>query len=468
MNHRRREGDADGLRIVSGFKDQPYIQDLARNPLMLSAVCLVNYFEGGQLPKDRALLYQLCVEGLLHHWDQRRGIHSEFGLGEKLQACREVACAMQTDDRAEYEVQKLQGILSRVLADPVRAATLLEHVRYRTGLLLERRQGVFAFAHLTFQEYLTAQAVLGGNQRGLDVDQFVREHDDARWREVIALYCGSAPPRESRRLVELLLQQQDTLAHSTVLGEAYLSSAAEVLRDQPLRKRVIERIAIAPTMGPTLGSFPDAEVADISNAAIGATGSELGVSGAFRWFQEHPRALNARALARLVQHWERMSPFQATEIMFLLHGFAPPRVLAGLPAQWYWAPGPQFRGGESYLCLGEIAALGIWGRNPKPSAVLDRVFLRLMEAIVSTAAVGPTDPPPLRGWSFGFPERGYIPVTQGSRQTLAKLVAELRGHIGNARPNTGLLERWEALLVDRQTSDRPEGQPRLSRRPRAK
>jgi predicted NACHT family NTPase len=45
----RREGTADGKRIVEGFRDNPYIHDLARNPLMLSAICLVNYFEGGEL-----------------------------------------------------------------------------------------------------------------------------------------------------------------------------------------------------------------------------------------------------------------------------------------------------------------------------------------------------------------------------------------------------------------------------------
>ncbi|MEE8501453.1 MAG: NACHT domain-containing protein, partial [Kiloniellales bacterium] len=78
----RREGAADGDRIVAGFADQPYIHDLARNPLMLSAICLVNYFEGGELPQDRALLYRLCVEGLLHNWDQARGIRSEFTLDE--------------------------------------------------------------------------------------------------------------------------------------------------------------------------------------------------------------------------------------------------------------------------------------------------------------------------------------------------------------------------------------------------
>ena len=118
----RREGAVDGERIVVGFQDHPYIRHLARNPLMLSAICLVNYFEGSDLPQDRALLYRLCVEGLLHNWDRRRGIRSDYSFDEKLRVCREVALAMQADDRAEYEAEKVLAVVQMVLTDPGRAA----------------------------------------------------------------------------------------------------------------------------------------------------------------------------------------------------------------------------------------------------------------------------------------------------------------------------------------------------------
>ncbi len=123
----RKEGAADGKGIVDGFEGHPFIRNLARNPLMLSAICLVNYFEGGKLPKDRGVLYRLCVEGLLHNWDQRRGIHSEFAFDEKLRNVREVALAMQAADRAEQGADKVREIFAGVLDDSARADKLLEH-----------------------------------------------------------------------------------------------------------------------------------------------------------------------------------------------------------------------------------------------------------------------------------------------------------------------------------------------------
>lgn len=238
----RREGSADGDGIVQGFRGHPYIYNLARNPLMLSAICLVNYFEGGHLPQDRAVLYRLCVEGLLHNWDQRRGIHSVFSLDEKLRTCREVALAMQADDRAEYEADKVQSIFASILGDPGRAQQLLEHIRYRTGLLLERRPGIFAFAHLTFQEYLAAQAVHQGNQQAIDASTLVSGYADGRWNEVIALYCGLVPARAAHEVVEALLAQPETDFLPAVLADAYLAAGHDLAQDQHLRHAVLERI----------------------------------------------------------------------------------------------------------------------------------------------------------------------------------------------------------------------------------
>ncbi len=382
----RREGAADGQRIVDGFRDYPFIRNLASNPLMLSAICLVNYFEGGELPQDRALLYKLCVEGLLHHWDQRRGIRSEFGLEEKLRCCREVALAMQADDRAEYEAEKVQEVFAGVLSDPPRAENLRDHIRRRTGLLVERRPGVFAFAHLTFQEYLAARAVHEGNRLGIDVERLVREHDDDRWQEVIALYCGQAPSPSTCDLIERLMAQPDTLALGAVLAEAYVLGGPELSQDHKLRRRVLERIVITPGRWPsTLERFPAQDVAPIANLFVGKTVSELGISEAHRWLHRHPDALDATCLAERLRGWQKMNPGQAAELIHLLHAHGRGNVLAEIASDtdMYAAPRPELAKPTVHGSQAEVALIGLSHRSIRQSDLpdIDTAFLQVLRTL---------------------------------------------------------------------------------------
>ncbi len=371
----RREGAAEGEQIVRAFKGNPYIRNLAQNPLMLSAICLVQYFEGGRLPEDRALLYRLCVEGLLHHWDQRRGIRSEYGLEEKLRACRELALAMQAEDRAEFPGARVEQVFAGVLGDSERARRLLEHVRYRTGLLLERRAGVFAFAHLTFQEYLAARAVQEGNDLKVDAARLAQEHSDGRWNEVIALYCGLAPAAATRALIEFLLGQPPSEALAEVLTEAYLSTGPELLRDSALRRDVLTMIATSPADYPPLERFPPPDVAPVANEWVGKVNVqqvskfELRMTGGFRWLQLHWEHVDLASLrlADRLQGWRDLDAVPRSELAFLAHRVGSDGLLAELAcdSDFYRSEGPGFSriGDWALAALVDRGELGTPGKD---------------------------------------------------------------------------------------------------------
>ncbi|MEM8830303.1 MAG: NACHT domain-containing protein [Cyanobacteria bacterium P01_G01_bin.19] len=328
----RREGAIDGDKIAQDIQQSPYIRDLARNPLMLSAIYLVYYFESGKLPDDRAILYKLCVEGLLHHWDSRRGIHSEFSFSEKLRACREVALAMQADDSAEYESEKVLAIFTDVLQDAERASQLLEHIRYRTGLLLERRPDIFGFAHLTFQEYLAATAIHEGNKLGITPQQLVVEHDDSRWREVIALYAGEATTPAVRELIEGLIAQKDTVSLGEVLADVYFAAKEDLKQDVKLRKRVIERIAIAPFSlknwnVKVLEKFSKENLTKIVNHSIGRINSNISISYAFNYLIKNKNIVKFELLENKIKLWMNLNSEQLDELVYIIHLTAPSDVL---------------------------------------------------------------------------------------------------------------------------------------------
>jgi hypothetical protein len=376
----RAYGMEDGEKIVGSFEGNAYIRNLARNPLMLSAICLVNYFEGGKLPDDRAVLYRMCVEGLLHHWDHRRGIRSQFSLEEKLAVSRELALDMQAVDLAECEVKRVKEVFSKTLGDSHRAQQLLEHIRYRTGLLFERRNGVFAFAHLTFQEYLAAEAISRGNLLGIDSERIVREHDDGRWNEVVALYCGTAGGKDVTSMLRLLIGQSNSASLGTVLGEAYFSSSSAIQRDGALRLQTAMRIARAPHSG-QLARFPETEASPIANSCVAPEGSELLLSEAFDWLRDHGHLLDEPQMLQRLQEFKVMGAVRFSEVMYLLHRFGSAKALSRVAGSFelYDSAGPQI-GLNDYGKQGVIALLGLAVRKERNSRAADAALLQALTA----------------------------------------------------------------------------------------
>lgn len=315
----RRRGAEEGKVILDGFSDHTFIRDLARNPLMLSAICLVNYFENGKLPDDRAKLYALCVEGLLHHWDQRRGIHSEFGLAEKLRACREVAIAMQRDDRAEYEAESVRRIFMAALGDDERGDALFRHIRYRSGLLVERRPNIYAFAHLTFQEYLAASALHEGNALELTVESLIPQAEDPRWQEVIMLFCGIVPAPLARDVIEKILNT-NLDQRGSIAGDAYLASCSGLTEGKEFRTKIIEAMCVEPIYRMNaLERFPVEEVACAANQLIGKRRIGGIANHAELYLLNHAGAIDISALTNRISNISSLD--SVTAEVAVLHAF---------------------------------------------------------------------------------------------------------------------------------------------------
>jgi hypothetical protein len=458
----RAEGTKDGDGIVAGFHDHPYIRDLARNPLMLSAICLVRYFEGGELPTDRAILYRLCVEGLLHHWDQRRGIHSQFPMDEKIRACREVALAMQLKDRAEYEAENVRACYSTVLGDDNRGRALFEHIRYRAGLLLECRAEVFAFAHLTFQEYLAARAVHEGNQLRIDAETLAREHSDARWKEVIALYCGLAPTPAARVMLERLIAEDDSLEIADVLTEAYFSSGPEIRQDRDLRTRVLERLARSPwgssLLKGALDRFPAAEVAPIANFAIGTIRTNLQLSESYYWLLRSLEHIDRARLRERIFHRTTESPNALCELIYIAFMSLDYEDIAALtddPAL-LGSVGPSFPSGEAYSSQAPVALMAVTQRSRRQQFAAIPLVTRLLDRFPS----GPLSMFEIRALGDSLMDRSSSLIKGVDRKLLRELVARLAALVDRAQEqlksdpkpeSQGLaarLHRWRASVRD--------------------
>jgi len=194
-----RLGTEDLLRAIYSDKR---VKALAHNPLLLSVLAMVHQ-RGVGLPQRRAELYDECTDLLLGYWDQTKGgeaarelaLYGELSRSEKRALLEPVALWFHERgaqgleaDKKDLMVQiasQFRTTFGDTEAKATRRAELfLEIIDERAGLLVERDAGVYAFAHLTFQEYLAARAIA-------DREDYVnytkwRLHDPW-WREVVLL-----------------------------------------------------------------------------------------------------------------------------------------------------------------------------------------------------------------------------------------------------------------------------------------
>ena len=188
---------------------RPDIRRLAPNPLLL-AVMAAFHAHRGRLPDQRAQLYEDTVNLLLWNWEQARAScpGEEPVLRQLLLQARKTdvdlyrtlarrAFLVHLQDRgegdepadiAEKDLEKdLAGLHPEKSKDW--ATRVIETIRLRAGLLVERTEGVFAFPHRTFQEYL-AGAHLAALGNFTTEAMNLAKRDLPLCREVLLLAAG--------------------------------------------------------------------------------------------------------------------------------------------------------------------------------------------------------------------------------------------------------------------------------------
>lgn len=204
---------------------------MTRNPLLLTAICLVHR-DHGRLPRTRGKLYSLCIDVLLERWRLGRdGMQLE---PEQVRAILQPVAAWMHGERGRVRAKydELLGPVGEAIAKQrgvsIEPGEFLRRVRDDGGLLTGYSVDEYGFMHLGFQEFLTAQHVrseyVGGRD---DFRALAARFGDSWWQEVILLLLAERPSVFEPFMAALVREEGFVEWSGSALMRQCLDEAAE-------------------------------------------------------------------------------------------------------------------------------------------------------------------------------------------------------------------------------------------------
>jgi hypothetical protein len=180
------EGAEDLLRRLGNSQT---LTDLAVNPLLLTMIATVHRFRSS-LPGRRVELYAEICEVFLGKRQKARGVEDVLTPIQKQRVLQPLAHQLMATKRRELPIEDAAMVISEALRrvagekPGIPEEAFLKDIENGSGLLLERESGIYSFAHLAFQEFLSAVHIRENSLAG----ELAGKVADPWWHEVIRLY----------------------------------------------------------------------------------------------------------------------------------------------------------------------------------------------------------------------------------------------------------------------------------------
>ncbi|MBE9522946.1 MAG: NACHT domain-containing protein [Proteobacteria bacterium] len=221
-------------RMMAAITGDLNILSIARNPLMLTILALIEH-EGGELPQNRADLYEKCLKMLAGSWQKIRSIHETEGHGFMLGDMRiddvfvieylgPIATEMHKNAAPAIEYTDLRTRLTEEFDEIHRnkqlsrqnAENFIRIMREGSGILQEVSPGTYGFMHQTFKEYLTARVLT--DLRDEPVAELGEGLFEPEWKEVVFLTAASLKKNPASNFVSNIMEKETEHFRNLILA----------------------------------------------------------------------------------------------------------------------------------------------------------------------------------------------------------------------------------------------------------
>ena len=258
----RAEVQLEAEALAKTIVDSNRVRELAKNPLLLTTLLLVKRWVG-QLPTRRSVLYGKAIEVLLMTWNVEG--YEPIDQDEAIPQLAFIAFTMMKEGVQTISLKRLKEILylSRkempevLYYSRLSVTEFIERIEFRSSLLMlsghEIEEGtlypMYEFRHLTFQEYLTARAVVDGyypDRKEDDTPLSILQPylTNEQWKEVVPLVAVLAGRKIQPLIRHLIDLCKKSLIHSSHDRHEFSKHFNIVLLGQSL----LDEIQISPDL----------------------------------------------------------------------------------------------------------------------------------------------------------------------------------------------------------------------------
>ncbi len=191
------------------------IRDLIKNPLRLAMLCGIWYSRRGDLPKTKATLYQQYIEEYFYRWKQHPQLADDLDKQEELHAAFSKLAVEAIDKKLPLRKKFVHKKMGKSLFQLARDVGWLNWV-YKDA---ETGEDVYAFFHLTFQEYFATCAIGDWhfflNHVPDNPMQGTYRIFEPQWQDVILLWLGleNVAKEQKEELINALVEFEDRCQH---------------------------------------------------------------------------------------------------------------------------------------------------------------------------------------------------------------------------------------------------------------
>lgn len=187
----RQEAERKALNLIERIKIYPPLATMALNPLLLTMIATVHSYRGA-LPGRRVELYAEICDVLLGRRQEAKGMVDSLTAPQKKAVLQVLALALMENNTREFTLQQgrsfIQNELAEVAGTQFEPKTFFKNIENLSGLLVEKEQGIYEFAHKSFQEYLAGVQIKETNQESI----LTNNMNNPWWDETIRLYAAQS------------------------------------------------------------------------------------------------------------------------------------------------------------------------------------------------------------------------------------------------------------------------------------